>query len=316
MAKTFASRGDLGPKKITFSRLTDRAYAYEAEGDPTSGVIIGDDAVMVVDARATPVAAKDLIARVRRVTPKPIKYVLLTHYHAVRVLGASAYGAPNIIASAGTYDLIAERGAQDYKSEVERFPRLFEAVDSIPGLTWPSIVFNDRLTLWLGKLEVQIMHLGRGHTKGDTVAWLPKDRVLFAGDLVEHGATPYTGDAYFTDWPATLDRLRALKPKYLVPGRGPALTSPAQCLKAIDGTQTFLAALFKRVRAGVRRGRSLKQVYDDVYGTLAPDYGHWSIFDHCMPFDVSRAFDEASGAVDPRIWTAKRDRAMWTALEG
>ena len=123
--------------------------------------------------------------------------------------------------------MIVERGRQDMNSEIERFPRLFRAKETIPGLTWPNIVFHDRMTLWLGRREVQIIHAGRGHTRGDTVAWLPEERVLFSGDLVEYGATPYCGDAHFADWPATLDRLAALQPKALVPGRGEALTTPA-----------------------------------------------------------------------------------------
>ncbi|NDG48753.1 MAG: MBL fold metallo-hydrolase, partial [Rhodospirillales bacterium] len=209
MAKVFASQGDLTAKKVAFTRLTKNAYAYSAEGDPTSGIIIGDDCCMVVDTRATPVEAADLIKRVRKVTSKPIKYVLLTHYHAVRVMGAAAYkDAAHIICSEATRDLIVERGAQDFKSEVGRFPRLFQSVESVPGLTWPTLTFKKRMTIWLGKLEVQIAHLGRGHTKGDTIAWLPKERVLFSGDLVENGATCYAGDAYITEWPITLEKLR------------------------------------------------------------------------------------------------------------
>ena len=127
---------------------------------------------------------------------------MLSHYHAVRVLGASGYQAEHIIASKDTYDLIVERGEADMKSEIERFPRLFQAVESVPGLTWPSIVFQKEMTLWMGKLEVKIMQLGRGHTKGDSVVWLPQQKILFSGDLVEYGATPYTGDAYLSDWPA------------------------------------------------------------------------------------------------------------------
>ncbi|MCX7902192.1 MAG: MBL fold metallo-hydrolase, partial [Burkholderiaceae bacterium] len=106
MAKTFASEADLHDKKITFQELSPRAYAYTAEGDPNTGVVIGDDAVLVADTQATPVMAQDVIRRIRTVTDKPIKYVVLTHYHAVRVLGASAYGAQQIIASHDTYDLI------------------------------------------------------------------------------------------------------------------------------------------------------------------------------------------------------------------
>src|SRR6478736_9835257 len=226
MAKAFASRADVEEKKISFDRLSEHAYAYTAEGDPNTGVVVGDDAVMVIDTQATPVMAQDVIRRIREVTDKPIKYVLLTHYHAVRVLGASGYKPEHVIASRDTYDLIVERGEADMKSEIERFPRLFRAVEAVPGLTWPTLVFEHRLTLWLGSLQVEIMQLGRGHTKGDTVVWLPKDRVLFSGDLVEYAATPYTGDAYLSDWPTTLDAVEALEPEKLVPGRGATLQTP------------------------------------------------------------------------------------------
>src|SRR6186713_3705106 len=215
MSKAFASHADLVAKQVSFTKLSDNAYAYTAEGDPNSGVVVGDDAVMVLDTQATPVMAADVIRRIREVTDKPIRYVVLSHYHAVRVLGASGYAPEHVIASRDTYDLIVERGEQDMKSEIERFPRLFRAVESVPGLTWPNLVFEKRITLWLGRLQVEIMQLGRGHTKGDTVVWLPQDRVLFSGDLVEYAATPYTGDAYLSDWPATLDALEALRPASL-----------------------------------------------------------------------------------------------------
>ncbi len=316
MAKTFASRGDLQEKRVTFERLTDEAYAYSAEGDPTSGVVIGDDAVMVVDTRSTPVAAEDLIRRVREVTDKPIKYVVLTHYHAVRVMGAAAYGGAQVIASEATRELIIERGKQDFKSEVERFPRLFEAVDTVPGLTWPTLTFAKRMTLWLGSLEVQLMHLGKGHSRGDIVVWLPKSKVLFSGDLVEHGATPYTGDAYLLEWPDTLQRVLDLKPRKLIPGRGDACKNPREIEAAIGGTQDFLRTLVREVRKSVRKGHSLKQAFDAAHPPMSRKFGHWAIFEHCMPFDVSRCFDEVSGIHDPRIWTAKRDREMWNALQG
>ena len=222
--KAFASQADLEEKQVSFTKLSDHAYAYTAEGDPNTGIVIGDDSVMVIDTQATPVMAADVIRRIREVTDKPIKWVVLSHYHAVRVLGASAYKPEHIVASQDTLELIKERGEQDKASEIGRFPRLFRNVESVPpGLTWPTITFTGRMTLWLGKLEVQLIQLGRGHTKGDTVVWLPQDRVLFSGDLVEFDATPYAGDAYFQDWPKTLDNIAALKPRALVPGRGAAL---------------------------------------------------------------------------------------------
>lgn len=313
---TFASQADLAEKTITFAELAKGVYAYTAEGDPNSGVIVGDEGVMVVDATATPVMAEALLAQIRKVTDKPVTHVLLTHYHAVRVMGASAFKAREVIASALTHELIEERGQEDFESEVNRFPRLFRAVETVPGLTWPTIAFGTTMTVWLGKRRVEIMHLGRGHTKGDTVAWLPEEKVLFSGDLVEYGATPYTGDAYLTDWPATLERLSALGASKLVPGRGDALTDPTEVAAGIAGTRDFLTAMFDSVKVGVAEGKSLKEVYEATIALLKPRFGHWVIFEHCMPFDVARAYDEARGQVDPKIWTKQRDLEMWRALQG
>jgi glyoxylase-like metal-dependent hydrolase (beta-lactamase superfamily II) len=314
-SKAFASRADLAEKTVTFDRLSEHAYAYTAEGDPNTGIVVGDDAVMVIDAQATPAMAQDVIRHIRSVTDKPVEYVMLTHYHAVRVLGASGYRPRHVIASRDTYDLIRERGEADMKSEIERFPRLFRDVGSIPGLTWPTLVFEKRLTLWMGKLQVEIMQLGRGHTKGDTVVWLPQERVMFSGDLVEYGATPYAGDAYLTDWPATLDALEALNPAALVPGRGAALKTPEQVKDGLNHTRAFVTEMYEQVKRGVEQGQDLRTVYRNTYDALKPKFGDWVIFDHCLPFDVTRAYDEATDHEHPRVWTAERDREMWQTLE-
>ena len=316
MIKAFASQADLEEKTVTFSKLSEHAYAYTAEGDPNSGIVIGDDAVMVIDTQATPAMAEDVIRRIREVTDKPIKYVVLSHYHAVRVLGASAYQPEHIIASQDTRDLIVERGEQDKASEIGRFPRLFRNVESVPaGMTWPTLTFTGKMTLWLGKLEVQLIQLGRGHTKGDTVVWLPQDKVLFSGDLVEFDATPYAGDAYFQDWPKTLDNIAALKPQALVPGRGAALQGAADVARGLEGTRAFVSELYASVKAGAAAGKDLRSVYKETFDKLQPKYGQWVIFNHCMPFDVTRAYDEATQYPDPRIWTAERDIEMWKSLE-
>ncbi|MBB3282393.1 MBL fold metallo-hydrolase [Mitsuaria sp. BK037] len=315
--KQFASHADVEEKQVSFVKLSDNAYAYTAEGDPNTGIIIGDDAVMVIDTQATPVMAQDVIRRIREVTDKPIKYVVLSHYHAVRVLGASAYAPEQVIASRDTYDLIVERGEQDKASEIGRFPRLFRNVESVPaGLTWPTITFQGAMSIWLGRLEVQLLQLGRGHTKGDTVAWLPEQKILFSGDLVEFDATPYAGDAYFADWPQTLDNIARLEPRALVPGRGAALTTPESVAQGLAGTRAFIADLHASVKAGVAAGKDLNAVYKDTFAVMKQKYGHWVIFDHCMPFDVTRCYDEVTQFRDPRVWTAERDQEMWRTLEG
>ncbi|MEH6632944.1 MAG: MBL fold metallo-hydrolase [Halopseudomonas aestusnigri] len=314
MAEGFASTGDLGEKNVSFTKLGEGAYAYTAEGDPNTGVIIGDEGVMVIDTQATPYMAGDVLRKIREITDKPIKFALLSHYHAVRVLGAAAFDPENIISSRLTLEMIEERGQQDWDSEFGRFPRLFQGHETIPGLTWPTIVFDEKLTVDLGNRKVEIMHVGKGHTQGDTIAWLPEEKILYAGDLVEYGATPYTGDAHLADWPATLERLTALKPNKLVPGRGDALVSADTCEQAISQTRDFITDLYSNAQEAVGKGWDLQTLFNKCRETMAPKYGHWVIYEHCMPFDVARAFDEAKGQVRPTIWTAERDREMWGVL--
>jgi len=325
MSKAFASQADLQDKKITFEQLSPHCWAYTAEGDPNSGVIIGEKFIMVSDATATPAMAQDLIARIREVSDKPIKYVLLTHYHAVRVLGASAYvaeGATEVIASRGTYELIVERGAEDMQSEMERFPRLFRGADSVPGLTWPTMVIGDgkpgrqgSLTVDLGGVKVEIWHPGQGHTRGDTIAWVEDEKVLFSGDLVEYEAGVYTGDAQLEEWPATLEALRALNAEAIVPGRGEAMKGSADVNKALDYTKRWVTTLFQAGKEAASAGMDLKAAMAHTRKSMDPVFGHVFIYEHCLPFDVSRAYDEAKGIKNPRIWTAERDKEMWAALQ-
>ena len=325
MSKAFASQSDLTDKHISFTQLSPHCWAYTAEGDPNSGVIIGDKYILVSDATATPLMAKDLIAKIRTVSDKPIKYVLLTHYHAVRVLGASAYlaeGATDVIASKGTYDLIVERGAEDMQSEMDRFPRLFRGADSVPGLTWPTMVIGDgkpgrqgSLRIDLGGVQVDIWHPGAGHTRGDTIAWVEAEKVLFSGDLVEYLAGVYTGDAHLAEWPATLEALRGLQAEAIVPGRGEAMRGNADVNKALDYTKLWVETLYKCGQEAVAQKMDLKSAMAHTRHHMDPVFGQVFIYEHCLPFDVSRAFDEASGIAHPRIWTAERDKQMWAALQ-
>ncbi len=313
----FASTGDTAEKTVSFTEIGPDLYAYTAQGDPNSGIIVGDDGCIVIDAQATPAMAQDVIARVRTVTDKPIRYVVLTHYHAVRVLGASAYGAQGVVASDGTLALIRERGEQDKASEIGRFPRLFRGEDTIPpGLTWPNITFESGMTLFLGKREVNLFHLGAGHTAGDIVAWVPDAGVMFSGDLVEYHSACYCGDAHLRHWPDTLDEIRAFAPAALVPGRGDALTSPGQVAEALAMTRSFVTSLYGAAELSVARGRDLKETFQATRDAMDPAFGSFAIYEHCLPFNVSRAFDEASGIEHPRIWTAERDRQMWAELQG
>jgi glyoxylase-like metal-dependent hydrolase (beta-lactamase superfamily II) len=316
MSKAFASAGDLSEKTISFTEIGRDLFAFTAEGDPNSGVIIGDDAVMVIEAQATPRLAEKVIERVRKVTDKPITHLVLTHYHAVRVLGAAAYAAPTIIMSETARSMVAERGQEDWDSEFTRFPRLFQGHESIPGLTWPTTTFNDRMTVYLGQRRVDLMHLGRAHTAGDIVAHVPDENVMFTGDIVEYRSACYCGDGHFEDWPDTLEEVRAFDLEAIAPGRGDALIGRDMVEAGLDGTADFLQSTYDPARRVAARGGSLKEAWDAVRAACDPKFADYAIYEHCLPFNVARAYDEARGIDTPRIWTTARDKQMWEALQG
>src|SRR5215469_5745307 len=315
----FASSADLEDKEQTLEILGNGVFALTAEGDPNVGAIEGEDFVVCVEAIATPVAARGWLARLREHTDKPVRYLVLSHYHAVRVLGASAFDAEVIVAHDNTRALIAERGREDWASELARMPRLFRRPETIPGLTWPTVTFSDRVTIPLGgsRGDLVLLYCGRGHTEGDIVAWLPERRILFAGDLVEAQAALYTGDAFHHEWAAgTLDRVAALGAETLVGGRGAVAHGADSCAAAVGQTRHFLDTMLAEVGAVHRRGGTLKEAFGTAHAALAERYGRWPIFEHCMPFNTSRLWDELSGIERPRIWTAQRDREVWAELQG
>src|SRR6266545_4814841 len=277
-AKPFASSADLGEKTETLEVLADGVYALTAQGDPNVGAIEGEDFLVAFEGRATPVAARDWLVQLREHTDKPVKYLVLSHYHAVRTLGASAFDAQVIVAHDNTRKLIEERGKEDWDSELGRMPRLFRKPESVPGLTWPDVTFNDRMTIDLG---------------GDS------------------------GDAFHADWSTgTLDRVKAFGAEVLVGGRGAVPRSREAVDAAIVQTRSFLLVMRDKVGAVHARGGSLREAFEATHEALAPKFGAWPIFEHCLPFDVQRLWDELDGVDWPRIWTAERDREVWEELQG
>ncbi|WP_370284239.1 MBL fold metallo-hydrolase [Pseudooceanicola sp.] len=316
MAKAFASAGDMADKKISFTEVGEGLYAFTAEGDPNTGVIIGDESVMIVEAQATPRLARMVIEKVREVTDKPISHLVMTHYHAVRVLGASAYGAREVIMSDVAAAMVEERGQEDWESEFDRFPRLFQGHEEIPGLTRPTTTFSESMTVYLGKRRVDIMKLGRAHTAGYAVIWVPDQEVMFTGDIVEYHSACYCGDGHFADWEDTLMNIAAFEPKAIAPGRGDALVGEEMVAKAIAATADFVNSTYKPIAKVVARGGTLKEAWDACRAECDPKFSDYAIYEHCLPFNVARAYDEARGIDTPRVWTAARDKDMWNQLQG
>ncbi len=316
MAVAFASTKDTVGQKAKVQELGPDVYGYISPSDPNCGFIVGDDAVLVVDTRATPSMAREWIDDIRKVTDKPIRYIFLTHYHAVRVMGAGAFNVDAIFSSRGTRELVVERGQADFDSEVQRFPRLFKGVEEVRGLTVPRATFDTEMSFWLGKREVRFMHLGRGHTKGDSVCWIPDCSVLFSGDLVENRTGIYCGDAYVREWPQTLERLKMIGAQTVVFGRGTPARTTADARNVIDAHRDYLLALWSSVEKAVKGGADIRGCFQAVDREVSPRYRDWPVYDHCVPFNVQRVVDELAGIDQPRIWTKDRDAALWAAIHG
>jgi glyoxylase-like metal-dependent hydrolase (beta-lactamase superfamily II) len=172
------------------------------------------------------------------------------------------------------------------------------------------------MSIYLGKREVRLMQLGAGHTSGDIVAWVPDAEVMFSGDLIEYHSACYCGDAHLREWPLTLNEIRNFNPKAIAPGRGDALKGTATVREAIAMTRDFVTSLYGAAEVSVAKGRTLKESMAATREVMDPKFHSFAIYEHCLPFNVSRAYDEASGIDDPVIWTDKRDQDMWAALQG
>ena len=172
------------------------------------------------------------------------------------------------------------------------------------------------MTVYLGKRRVDLKHLGRAHTAGDIVISVPDQNVMFTGDIVEYQSACYCGDAHFSDWGATLDAVRAYDVDAIAPGRGDALVGRDMVNAAIESTRDFLTSTYLPAKRVAARGGSLKEAWDAVRAECDNKFKDFAIYEHCLPFNVSRAYDEARGMDTPRIWTAERDLILWEQLQG
>jgi glyoxylase-like metal-dependent hydrolase (beta-lactamase superfamily II) len=159
------------------------------------------------------------------------------------------------------------------------------------------------------------MHLGRAHTAGDIVIHVPDENVMFTGDIVEDHSACYCGDGHFNDWGDTLDNIALFDVDAIAPGRGGALIGKDAVHRALVSTRDFVDSTYTPAARVAARGGTLKEAWDDVRAACDPKFSDYAIYEHCLPFNVARAYDEARGIDTPRIWTAERDLEMWAALQ-
>lgn len=258
-------------------------YVYTgADGEANAGVVVGDEGVVVIDSGPTPEAARGLAAAIKRLTPKPILYVILTHFHGDHTFSVHELApTKGIIAHVYTKDALAERGAAHLKEYRSRFG---EAAAKGAKVTLPTITFPDMYSLPLGRHHILLFYQGRGHTRGDIVAYIPTAHVLFTGDLAYAGRLPWLGDGYVKEWQQTLDRLAVLDVTKVVPGHGTVGGHGV-----ITQFREYLTDLYSAVFVAWMIKRPIEAAQKEL--TL-PKYEKWLKYKEWLPLNIATVYRE------------------------
>lgn len=266
-------------------------------------VIIGDKEVFVVDSCYLPSSAREDIAQIRQWTSKPVRYLLNTHWHYDHTLGNGVYADafPQLTIIAHTETRKQSEGynpgyLSKYNDRIERFKRYAETgkgVDDKP-LTesqiaefreaaaggkqvseefknlvdrLPNLMFDQGLDIDIGGREVQVSHLGRGNTAGDTVVYLPGEKILIAGDLLDH-PVPYLGGGYPSELIRTLQSMARMDTQTIIPGHGEVLHDKAHLNLVIDFLRTVVAEVSLQVYRIGNGPRNLEAVREATHKAI------------------------------------------------
>jgi len=292
-------------------------------------VILLDDGVMVVDTFSKPSAARALMEQIKSVTPKPVKYVVDTHFHWDHYYGNEVYlgawpAGVEIISSEATRQNIEQRGIPRVKREILEVPKeietlkadLAKATDATKKaeiqenlrqteaylaelkamrVTLPTLTFDRSLILYRQSRTVEILYLGKGHTDGDAVVYLPKEKVIITGDAL-HGWTPYMGDSYPYDWIRMLEATEKLDFDYIIGGHGGVMRGKGQ----FQMWEQYFRDLLAETAAAYAQGATLEETRQRVAAALVPKYtGKMpATFPQDVVGNIEKAYRVVSGATN------------------
>ncbi len=294
--------------KETLKRITDRIYGvfgvYEQVSPKNRGFIsnayfyVADDGVLVVDALSTYKLGKELVETIRSVTNKPIRFLVITHYHSDHFYGAKA------LKEAGA-EIVAHEYALDYLSSPSSYnfflarKKLLGSEMSGTELISPTITLTKNLNIYLnvnGKLkEFRVIHLCKAHTNGDIVIYVPDEGVLFSGDIVFNGRLPFLGSGNSKTWLKCLDEISKWNVKILLPGHGKILNNPEKIRKAIKWTAQYIRDLRKAIWEMIKEGCDVDCVRKNINRKLIemnPDYAKVPVFFSVNPVNAYYVYFE------------------------
>jgi cyclase len=290
-----------GDAKFDIRKVADGVYAAVAapayKVNSNTAIIESDDGVVVVDTHSKPSAARVIVAHLRDITTKPVRYVVNTHFHWDHWHGnevyPAAYPGAEIITNQLTREAMVRKGLKRIQDHVRQVPaevtrlraelaaattteqraklqvdlRLAESyLAEVRALkpALPTIAFEQTMKLYRRDREIHLLHLGRAHTEGDVFVYLPKEKVVITGDAMI-GWTPYMGDGYPEDWAGTLDRLAQLDFTHIIMGHGDV--TGREWLTAF---RAYVYDMVEAVRQEVATGATLDEVKQRVIAKLAP----------------------------------------------
>lgn len=250
------------------------------------GFIVGDDAVLVIDTKQVPSVARELIAEIRRVTDKPVRYVINTHFHWDHCFGNQEFPGAVIIGHAECRRELEEYGEEMRQDRARRNPEHAEELQTVQ-IRPPELTFTDRLALYFGGRRLDLLYFGYAHTRGDIFIYLPDDRVLYTGDVVLTQRAPAMMDGFPRSWVPVAERLLSLDVEQIAPGH--SFIGTKQDL--IEG-HAFVADLWKGAEQAFREGKSEEEAYKSL--RLEERYGHWDALDR-VQVGIARAYMELRG---------------------
>ena len=267
--------------------LETGVYARLHEGLTNAGIIVGDDSVLVIDSLRVPSFARDLIQDVKKITEKPIAFVIDTHSHWDHSWGNEEFPEATIIGHKNCYaEMIDIEWNEEWRKKVTSSNDPWSEEGHLVNITPPNMTFETSMQLYFGGRELDLKYFGRAHTSGDIYIHLPKEKIVFTGDVAQDGGVPYLGDCYPNDWPGTDNLLASLPIEQFMSGHGPIGDHDA-LVEAKD----FIHALVDSTKNAIGDEQDSVQASKSVINELSPKYGEWRGFDR-IGENLSSVYDK------------------------
>ena len=273
----------IAQEKPVLDKLAKGVFAFiGVKGNANAGFILTEEGVIVVDSQMNEDLAKEMLAHIQKNSSLPILYVINTHHHGDHTFANHVFSpVKGIIAHEEALKFLQEHGAE-HLQEFERF--YGREMSRGIKVTLPTITLKDQLTLTVKNRTVQILHLGPGHTHDDIIVYLPEEKILFDGDLISVGRLPWLGDGNTKSWLKTLDKLKALDFKTVVPGHG-AIGNR----QVLNRFESYLTDLRSAVFIGLLRGTSLEEMKQTI---RLPAYQQNLKYQDWLPLHVEKVYRE------------------------